>query len=121
LIRTINKKDKSVKYNAQYCQVNNKKLFRLVCPIGFSWFDHQGCVALIEIAATKDNALTQCQSLNPAAKLFMPKTGFRQLTLEQFGSNKTSTKLEVFLGMSKIDGNWIWDDGTPVFVRCKLD
>ena len=42
------------------------------------------------------------------------------MKLDQFVSNKTSTKVEVFLGMTKTDGKWIWDDGTPVFVRCEF-
>jgi hypothetical protein len=52
-----------------------------VCPSGFDWMDQSGCVAFVTTAAAKEAATAQCQSINPKAKLFMPKTTFMQLRL----------------------------------------
>ena len=90
-----------------------------VCPTGFEWFDQNGCVALVTTPASKANAITQCQTLNPSANLVMPKTGYNQMKLQQFLLGKTTTKMNMFLGMGNVDGKWLWDDGSPVFVRCK--
>ena len=92
---------------------------RTVCPDGFEWFDHSGCIALVKTPAAKDAAITECQKLNPRAKLMMPKTSFKQLKLEQFAAAKSLSETNYFLGMSKVAGHWLWDDGAPVFVQCK--
>jgi hypothetical protein len=60
----------------------------------------------------------KCQALNPAASLVMPKTDWTQNLLERFGNLKNFSDGKIFLGMSKINGQWFWDDGTPIFVRC---
>ena len=49
----------------------------------------------------------------------MPKTAQTAMQLQQFISSKTVQDVNLHLGMSKIGGHWIWDDGSPVFVRCK--
>ena len=76
-------------------------------------------MALVTAPATKADAIAQCKTMNPRAQLVMPKTGFNQIKLDQFVSAKTTTKIEMFLGMEKLEGKWMWDDGIPVFVRCK--
>ena len=62
----------------------------------------------------------KCQALNPQASLVMPKTNWTQSLLEKFGTLKNFSDGKIFLGMSKINGHWFWDDGTPVFVTCKI-
>ena len=95
-------------------------LFFSVCPPGFEWLDNHGCIALIEEALTKADALAKCQSKNQLAHLMMPKTKFEQLKLQQFLAGNNFTDGSFFLGMSKVDKQWLWDDGSPVFTQCKL-
>ncbi len=77
-------------------------------------------MTVIQNAVSKSDALSQCQAINPAANLLMPKTAFTQLKLEQFAARMNMSNVTIFLGMNKIDGQWLWDDGTPVFVKCEL-
>ena len=51
----------------------------------------------------------------------MPKTAWTQTHLEDFANLKNFSDGKIFLGMSKNNGHWYWDDGTPVFVRCKKE
>ena len=94
--------------------------YSAVCPEGFEWFDQSGCIALVQTPANKDAAIAVCQKLNPRAKLMMPKTSFKQIKLQQYAESKSLSSTTFFLGMSKATGYWLWDDGTPVFVQCKL-
>jgi hypothetical protein len=78
-------------------------------------------VAVIQNAASKSDALSQCQAINPASNLMMPKSSFTQLKMEQLAERMNISNITVFLGMSKADGGqWLWDDGTPVFVKCEI-
>jgi hypothetical protein len=91
----------------------------LVCPNGFDWLDNQGCVFPITTAASKTDALKQCRQLNPNSQLLMSKTAERQRRIEEYAMNKNLLTGEFFLGMAKVGNYWMWDDFTPVFVRCK--
>ncbi len=92
----------------------------LVCPSGFEWLDNQGCVALMTVATSKLDALNQCRQLYPNSQLMMPKTADRQHKLEKYVNAKNLSSANFYLGMTKVGNYWMWDDGTPVFVRCKI-
>ena len=51
------------------------------------------------------------------AQLVMPKTDFNSKQLLQLITAKNLSDGNFFLGMAKVGGQWIWDDGSPVFVR----
>ena len=93
-------------------------ILNLVCPNGFEWLDNQGCVALMSTATSKADALNQCRQLNPSSQLLMPKTADRQQKLEEYVEAKNISSGIFYLGMTKVGNYWMWDDGTPVFVRC---
>ena len=57
--------------------------------------------------------------MNPLASLAMPKSDFTSMQLNQLVSSKNLTNGKFFIGMTKVGNQWIWDDGTPVFVRRK--
>ena len=76
-------------------------------------------MALVTTAASKTAAQQACKDINPAAELMMPKTDQTARQLQQFISSKTVQDGNFYLGMSKIGGQWIWDDGSPVFVQCE--
>ena len=76
-------------------------------------------MALVTTAASKTAAQQTCKDINPAAVLMMPKTDQIAQQLQQFISGKTVQDGNFYLGMSNIGGQWIWDDGSPVFVRCE--
>jgi hypothetical protein len=79
-------------------------------------------VALITTPASKAAAQQICQTKNPTATLMMPKNANTAMQLQQFVANKSLTSDGTFfLGMSKVNGQWIWDDGTAVFVRCEFE
>ena len=79
------------------------------------------CLAVFAESLSKESAQSKCQSINPSAKLIMPKTAWTQTHLEDFANLKNFSDGKIFLGMSKNNGHWYWDDGTPVFVRCKKE
>jgi len=91
-----------------------------VCPPGFSWLDENGCVAMIERPLSKQEALTKCREKNTNANLVMAKTAQAQLLLQNMADGKTLSNGNFFLGMTKTNGHWYWDDGSPVFVTCKI-
>ena len=92
----------------------------LVCPNGFEWLDNQGCIAMMTTATSKADALNQCSMLNPNSQLLMPKTADRQQEIEEYVKSKNLLSGNFYLGMTKVGNYWMWDDGTPVFVRCKF-
>jgi len=51
----------------------------------------------------------------------LPKTNWTQSLLERFGYQKNFSDGKIFLGMSKVNGQWFWDDGTIVFVTCNIN
>jgi hypothetical protein len=71
-------------------------------------------------AASKTDALKQCRQLNPNSQLLMPKTAEKQQRLEEYAIVKNLPSRDFFLGMAKVGGYWMWDDLSPVFVRCKF-
>ncbi len=92
----------------------------LVCPDGFESLDGMNCVKLIDTAASKADALTQCHSVNPRATLVTPKTDLQQRNLVQFLKDHNVNE-DVHLGLSKKDdGFWYWDDGEPLFVQRRI-
>jgi hypothetical protein len=77
-------------------------------------------VTVIEDVATKAIGLQTCLAKNPSSYLMMPKTETVQSLFEKLTSGKNFTEGNFFLGMKKSTaGQWMWDDGTPVFVRCE--
>ena len=90
-----------------------------VCPSGFDWFNQQGCVTVVTTASSKASAAQTCQGMNPLASLAMPKSDFTSMQMNQLVSSKNLTNGKFFIGMTKVGNQWIWDDGTPVFVRRK--
>jgi hypothetical protein len=76
-------------------------------------------VALIEEPSTKAEAIGKCKSKSAdSGHLVIPRTSFQQMKLEQFLSKRNFTDGEFFLGMTKVQNQWLWDDGSPVFVQC---
>jgi hypothetical protein len=71
-------------------------------------------------ATTKIDALNQCRQLYPNSQLLMPKTADRQQKFEEYFNTKNLPSGNFYLGMTKVGSNWMWDDGTPVFVRCNF-
>ena len=104
---------KTPKYDPGFSQ------FISVCPTGFTWFNQQSCVAIVQQPETKSAALKYCKDLNSRANLMMPKSEYIQLNLEQLEETWNVTSATVFIGLTKTDGYWYWDDGTSLFVRCK--
>ena len=94
--------------------------YSLVCPAGLTWLSQQGCAAVIDEALSKADALAKCQEKNPNAHLMMPKTENDQNLFIRLASGKNYTN-NFFLGMSKINNQWYWDDGSPVFVMRKIN
>ncbi len=82
--------------------------------------DNQGCVALMTTATSKADALNQCKLLNPSSKLLMSKSADRQQKIVEYLEGKNISSGNFYLGMAKVGNYWLWDDGTPVFVRCKF-
>jgi hypothetical protein len=71
-------------------------------------------------ATSKADALSQCRLLNPNSQLLMPKSADRQQKIEKYVKAKNLPTGNFYLGMTKMGNIWMWDDGTPVFVRCKF-
>ena len=94
-------------------------IFVPVCPTGFSWMDKRGCVNVATEPLSKSEAVKKCRQQNPSANLVMPQTEYEQKMLQNFASGLNLTGNNYFLGMTKTDGHWYWDDGTAVFVMRK--
>ena len=90
------------------------------CPEGFSWLDHQGCVAVVEDPLPRDEALAKCRQNNPNANLMLPKTAAGQAQLEGLVGGMPESGGSYFIGMTRVDGHWLWDDGSPVFVTSEI-
>ena len=93
-----------------------------MCPEGFEWFDSERCISFPNVSiasiasnASKTDARNICKSRHPSAQLIQPKTIFAQRSFEQF----EQSYLNVFLGMTLIDGNWFWDNGQNVSSESK--
>ena len=90
-------------------------LFHTVCPDGFEFFDKNRCVKMITTKADKTTANTECENLG--GNVLTSKTRYSQYQIEKLLKNKGLTD-PVYLGMSKSDGQWIWDDTkTTVFAE----
>ena len=92
-------------------------MFSTVCPQGFEWLNQQSCIAVIDVAAGQTAAQAKCKELNPFSSLTIPKTFHQQELLQTFAEKKSILKTDFFLGMTKAAGYWIWDDGSPLFVK----
>ena len=86
------------------------------CPEGFTWFDHKSCIKLMNEPRTKSEAETLCKEEFPRASLFMPTTQIEQATLEGWLKDSSITS-SMFLGAQKVDNQWVWDDGGPIFME----
>ena len=75
---------------------------------------------MMTTATSKADALNQCSMLNPNSQLLMPKNADRQQEIEEYVKSKNLLSGNFYLGMTKVGNYWMWDDGTPVFVRCKF-
>ena len=90
------------------------------CPIGFTWLNMKKCVKIMDSSASKEDALSACKVVHPRATLLTPKSHLEQKEMEKFF---LSAQLEddIFLGAKKSeDGQWFWDDGSPLFVESKF-
>ena len=93
---------------------------KTVCPDGFQWYDMKTCAKTMDSAASKDDAIASCKSLNPGATLAIPKSTHEQKIMEQY-LKRTDFTDEIFLGAIKKDnGHWFWDDENPMFVSGKI-
>ena len=90
-------------------------LYHIVCRDGFEFFDKNRCVKYMTSEADKANAATSCKNLG--GNVFVSKSMNSQRKLEAYLMKSLLTK-NIYLGMSKADGQWIWDDsGTTVFAE----
>lgn len=88
-----------------------------LCPNGFEWFDKKGCAKLMRTPSPKDDALSQCQDVNPGASLIGPQSPHEQSNLIKF-LKQLQFKEEIYLGAKKQEsGHWMWDNGHPLFVQ----
>ena len=46
----------------------------------------------------------------------LPKTAAGQAQLEGLVGGMPESGGSYFIGMTRVDGHWLWDDGSPVFV-----
>ena len=90
------------------CRITfNIQSFNEVCPDGFEFFDKNRCVKLMTAKADKAAADTQCQGLG--GHVLTSKAKYSQYRIETYLKDKALTD-SIYLGMSKSDGQWIWDD-----------
>ncbi len=97
----------------------SNSFFIPVCPPGFNWLDQKGCVSVATEPLSKSEALKKCRQQNPNANLMMPQTENEQKTFQNFISGLNLTGNNYFLGVTKTNGHWYWDDESAVFVMRK--
>ena len=90
-----------------------------MCPEGFVFFDKNRCVKLMASQADKSTADTECKNLG--GNILTSKSKYSTYKLATFLEDQSSID-NIYLGMSKSDEQWIWDDTkTTVFAERKLD
>ena len=76
------------------------------------------CIKLIATAASKSDAESQCQALSDKSRLVTIKNGFEQKAIEEFLKDNSITE-DVYVGATYETNQWLWSDGSPVFISCK--
>ena len=97
-----------------YCHNSNGK----VCPNGMELLDGRKCIRIMENPATKDEAESICKEVHHSARLLTIKNHYEQQDVQDI-LNRHGIISDIYLGLTKADNQWIWSDGTPVFVICK--
>ena len=90
-----------------------------VCPTGAILFGGKGCIKIETSPKNKVDAETNCKSIDKNARLLSIKNSYEQRELENI-LKKNSITDDILLGASKDGTQWLWSDGTPVFVTCKF-
>ena len=90
-----------------------------MCPTGAILFAGKGCIKIETSAKNKADAETQCKSISQSARLLSIKDSYEQKELEQILKQNSITE-DILLGAYKDGTQWLWSDGTPVFVTCKF-
>ena len=87
----------------------------LVCPDGFELFDKKRCVKLVTDEKDKSSADSDCST--HGGNILTSKTLYSKYQVERFLRDKDPIE-NLYLGMSKSDEQWIWDDTkTTVFAE----
>ena len=82
-------------------------------------FANKGCIKIENSAKNRADAETQCNSLSQGSRLLTIKNSYEQEEIEKILQQNGITD-DIHLGASKDGTQWLWSDGSPVFVTCKL-
>ena len=89
----------------------------LVCATGTILFANKGCIKIETSAKNRADAETQCNSISQGARLLTIKNSYEQEEIEKILQQNGITD-DIHLGASKDGTQWLWSDGSPVFVTC---
>ena len=98
-----------------YCHFTENK----ACPNGMELLDGRKCIKMMESLATKDGAESKCKEVHRSARLLTIKNHYEHQDVQDL-ITKQGIVSKIHLGLTKIDNQWIWSDGAPLFVMCKL-
>ena len=113
----------SIVYDGEYV-INGVKTYchfpeNKDCPNGMELFDGKKCIVLVDTPTTKDVAESKCKEFHHSARLLTIKNHYEQQAAQDV-LTKQGIVGNIHLGLTKIDNQWIWSDGAPLFVMCKL-